>query len=460
VMLTENITGKKRVAATIERMANIDSLTGLLNRYAFNRHLAEACATQAGLGNRLFALLSTDLDNFKTVNDSLGHGVGDELLVRVAERLRSVAAPEDAVARFGGDEFMVLMRDTSEEEALAAASCLMAALREPFLVSGRCLHVTASIGVATGSPGRSLASDIASAADLALYAAKGEGRNTTCLFSPDMALRARAQQALEEDLRTAWDTGQFALQYQPIVEIATGRVRCCEALLRWRHPVRGPVSPAEFVPIAERVGLIQPLGEWALRRACADAVRWPCEIAVAVNVSAVQFRKPDVLVGMVERVLAETGLPPERLEIEVTESLLIENPDQTLAAMRRLRASGVRLALDDFGTGYSSLAYLATFPFSKVKIDRSFAELVASDPTSRAVIEVICQLAERLDLCVVVEGVETGSQLCEIARLGADQAQGYLLGRPAPVGELDLRSRSEIVPERTVAPASPPSARP
>ncbi|WP_062017124.1 bifunctional diguanylate cyclase/phosphodiesterase [Aureimonas sp. AU4] len=426
LLTTENITTRKRVAATIERMANTDSLTGLRNRFSFNQRLVDACREPEG---RPFSLLSFDIDNFKSVNDSLGHGVGDELLLRVAERLRRLLGSEGIIARFGGDEFLVILPEDAPA-ALTTARRLLDDFRLPFEIDGRILHVTVSIGVASWPTHGSVAAEMMSAADMALYAAKGAGRNAAVVFTREMAESIHSRRALEENLRLAWRDRRFALHYQPIVELATGRVVACEALMRWPVETGGFVSPADFIPLAEQMGLIVPMGAWAIRQACLDAAAWPIEADVAVNVSAIQFRDPDDLVRSVEIALADSGLAPARLELEVTESLLIDDAEETLAAMRRLRALGVKLALDDFGTGYASIGYLARYPFTKVKIDRSFAQLVASDDTSRAIIETICALAHRFDLTVVVEGIETCTQANEIARLGAEQAQGYLFAKP------------------------------
>ncbi|MBB3948913.1 putative bifunctional diguanylate cyclase/phosphodiesterase [Aureimonas jatrophae] len=426
VLTTENITTRKRVAATIERMANTDSLTGLRNRFSFNQALVEACRDADG---QPFSLLSLDIDNFKTVNDTLGHGVGDELLLRVAERLRRLVGNEGTIARFGGDEFLILLIEDAGA-ALVAARRLLDDFRLPFEIDGRILHVTISVGVASWPVHGTVAAEMMSASDMALYAAKSAGRNAAVLFTREMAEGVHSRRTLEENLRLAWRDRRFALHYQPIVELASGRVVACEALMRWPVEGKGFVSPAEFIPLAEQMGLIVPMGAWAIRQACLDAAAWPFDADVAVNVSAIQFRDPDDLVRSVEIALADSGLDPARLELEVTESLLIDDADETLAAMRRLRALGVKLALDDFGTGYASIGYLARYPFTKVKIDRSFAQLVATDDTSRAIIETICALAHRFDLTVVVEGIETCTQADEIARLGAEFAQGYLFAKP------------------------------
>lgn len=452
VLTTENITTRKRVAATIERMANTDSLTGLRNRFSFNQRLVDACRDPDG---RPFSLLSLDIDNFKTVNDTLGHGVGDELLLRVAERLRRLLGAEGTIARFGGDEFLILLPEDAAT-ALAAARRLLDDFRLPFEIDGRVLHTTISIGVASWPTHGTVAAEMMSAADMALYAAKGGGRNAAVVFTREMAESIHSRRELEDNLRLAWRDRRFALHYQPIVELRSGRVVACEALMRWPREGGGFISPGEFIPLAEQMGLIVPMGAWAIRQACLDAVSWPLKAVVAVNVSALQFRDPDDLVRSVEIALADSGLEPDRLELEVTESLLIEDADETLAAMRRLRAIGVRLALDDFGTGYASIGYLARYPFTKVKIDGSFAQLVASDETSRAIIETICSLAHRFDLTVVVEGIETQTQASEVTRLGAEQAQGYHFARPLDMPALQALLDRPALRLPVTSPASTP----
>ena len=431
LMLTEDVTERKAAAAKIERMAHTDDLTGLASRFFFTEALRRACRASSGTRSP-FAVFYIDLDNFKTVNDSLGHEAGDLLLSAVAGRLRALASPGELVGRFGGDEFLFLSLADTEADAVAAATAVVTAMAEPFEIGPTPMHVTTSVGIALVPEHGTDPSDVLRDADMALYSAKTAGRNTVRLFEPNLATELNRKRELEVDLRRAIDTDELTLHYQPIVNLKTGRPVSYEALMRWSHPTKGAIPPIVFIPIAEATGLIKDMGAWALLRACRDARGWPDGSSVAVNLSAVQFRDPAALVATVERALEISGLPPARLELEVTESLLIEDQEATLDAILAIRRMGVRFSLDDFGSGYSSLAYLARYPFSKVKIDREFARNVATDGRSRAIIEVVCQLAHRLGMNVVVEGIETEAQRREIEALGSEEAQGYLFGRPEP----------------------------
>lgn len=436
LMLTEDATSRKATAAQIEHMAHHDALTGLPNRFFLTERLKDACTQLALPDCRRFSIFCVDLDHFKTINDSLGHEAGDQLLIEVAGRLRQVVNPSDLLARFGGDEFVLLSGATDADAALELGRRMMQALSPPFNLAGSSAYCAGSIGIALAPEHGTEPADVLRAADMALYAAKAAGRSTVVMFDPDMAADVSKRRELEQDLRDACEKGYLLLHYQPVVDLATGRPIACEALMRWMHPEKGLIPPVEFIPVAEQTGLISRMGEWALRRACTDAARWPQELAVAVNISAVQFKDPERLVEAVKDALLISRLAPNRLELEVTESLLIEDQEATLKAIRALRRIGVRFSLDDFGTGYSSLAYLARYPFSKVKIDRTFARHVTTDNPSRSIIEGVCQLARRLGLQVVVEGIETDDQRVEVRRLGAEQAQGYLFGRPQAVEQL------------------------
>lgn len=435
LIITEDATDRKEAAAQIERMAHTDNLTGLPNRFRFTQVLRKSCAESAD-GQAEVAVFYVDLDDFKTVNDSLGHEAGDQLLVEVSKRLRSVLQHGQTVARFGGDEFLLLAPVRSGPEAVEMGRRLIAAMAAPFSLSGSVLHVTMSVGIALVPDHGTDPSDVLRAADMALYSAKSAGRNTVVLFEPMIATALQTRRALELDLREACRTGKLFLQYQPIVNLKSLAPISFEALMRWKHPTKGLVPPSDFIPIAEQTGLIAEMGDWAIRRACTDAAAWPGDTSVAVNVSAVQFRDPDRLIRAVKDALLISRLPPNRLELEVTESLLIEDQESSLEAIQALHRIGVRFSLDDFGIGYSSLAYLARYPFSKVKIDRTFAQHVTSDGPSRSIIEVVCQLAQRLSMTVVVEGIETEQQRREIVALGAEQAQGWLFGRPQPAETL------------------------
>ncbi|MGZ5866286.1 MAG: putative bifunctional diguanylate cyclase/phosphodiesterase [Xanthobacteraceae bacterium] len=434
LMLTEDATQRKAIAAQVEHMAHFDSLTGLANRFTFNEALKKSCAEVDERNG--FAVLYIDLDNFKHINDSLGHDAGDKLLVAVSARLREIAAKGDILARLGGDEFVLMHANCTSEMAIGLAQRIVDVMSHPFDVAGVTVYVTTSVGVAIAPEHGRDPIDVLRASDIALYSAKGAGRNTVVMFAPSMAAALHQRREIENDLREACHSGRLFLNYQPIVSVDNGRVVSCEALMRWKHPTKGLIPPDVFIPIAEQTGLIAQMGAWVIQQACMDAVNWPDEITVSVNISAFQFKDANRLIETVKDALLISRLAPNRLELEVTESLLIEDQKSTLETIRALRRIGVRFSLDDFGTGYSSLGYLAHYPFSKVKIDRSFAKNVTTDTPSRSIIEAVCGLADRLGLRVVVEGIETEEQRREVEALGAELAQGYLFGRPETIDML------------------------
>jgi diguanylate cyclase (GGDEF)-like protein len=404
-------------------LARYDGLTELPNRTMFREALAQACAQP-----KPFALLRLDLDGFKTVNDTCGHSTGDLLLAAVADRLRASLSAGDIVARLGGDEFAVLQVDGKAESAALLAQRLIGRVNEPFQIGGFSLTVGLSIGIASECNGLS-PDDLLRTADLALYHSKAQGRGTWHFFDPEMAARAQEKNALQADLRHAIDNDGLTLDFQPIVDVLSGEVIGAEALARWNHPVRGAVSPAEFIPVAEDSGLIHPLGAWVLRCACEQAVTWAGKARVAVNLSPTQFRDPGLL-DLVDKVLADTGLPAERLELEITESVFLDALDTTLACLHALRSRGIHIALDDFGTGYSSLSYLGSFPFDKVKIDQSFVRDLGVDENALAIIQAIVGMAGSLGMRTTGEGVETAAQARLLQLTGCSQLQGYLFGRP------------------------------
>ena len=429
----EDVTEGRRVQARIEHLAHYDALTNLPNRSLFQRHAEGLLLETEG---REFAILYIDIDEFKRINDTLGHLIGDEFLKSVAERLRQSVGPEDFIARLGGDEFAILQHGiASAEDVHALVARIYQALRTPFDCHGHQFSSDASIGIAIAPRDGSDLFDLLKNADLAMYAAKAAGRRTYRFFDPAMEQQANHRRELEADLRAALAEGSFELHYQPQVDLRSDRVTGCEALLRWRHPVRGMVSPADFVPVAEETGLIEEIGQWVLRTACAEAATWPPHVRIAVNVSPIQFRS-ETLSLKVASVLSETGLNPRRLELEITEAVLIADDDAALATLNQLRALGVHIALDDFGTGYSSLQYLQRFPFDKIKIDRSFVKEVTRNSSSASIIRAVVSIAADRNMVTTAEGVETLQQRETVQNLGCTQMQGYLFSAARPAQEV------------------------
>nr|WP_232474861.1 EAL domain-containing protein [Roseomonas rubea] len=427
-----------RAAERIRHLATHDPLTGLANRVRFAERLRDALAATGGR----VAVMCLDLDRFKQVNDRLGHPAGDALLQAVAGRLRAELRAEDTVARFGGDEFGIVLASAgrsggdSEANAEAVAARLVSALSAPYTLGGERAEIGTSIGI-TLAAGRDTTPDVLlGEADVALYCAKRAGRGRHAVFEPAMAAEQRIKLEVGEALRTALAEGELLLHYQPVVDVATRAVRGYEALVRWERPGHGLLLPAAFVPVAEETAQISQLGAFALRRACRDAAAWPDRsLRVAVNLSPLQLRDP-ALMDAVADALRESGLAPSRLELEITEGVLLERTEPVLGAMHRLRAMGVAFAMDDFGTGYSSLACLRSFPFDRVKIDRDFLQEAETREGDAAIIEAVAALCRRLGMTCTAEGVETEGQLRLLARAGCTEAQGYLFGRPAPQSQL------------------------
>jgi len=429
----EDVTERRRVEATIEHLAHYDALTNLPNRTLFQRHAETLLAQSADIQ---FAILYIDIDEFKQINDSLGHLIGDEFLKGVSERLRQSVGPDDFIARLGGDEFAIVQHAvTCDDDVSALVTRIYEALRTPFDCNGHRLSSDASIGIAIAPRHGSDLFGLLKSADLAMYAAKAAGRRTYRFFEPTMERQANLRRELESDLRAALVDGGFEIHYQPLVDLHSDEVTGCEALLRWRHPVRGMISPADFIPVAEETGLIEEIGQWVLRTACAEATTWPADVRIAVNVSPVQF-KSQTLSLKVAAALAETGLDPRRLELEITEAVLIADDDAALVALNQLRALGVHIALDDFGTGYSSLQYLQRFPFDKIKIDRSFVKEVVRNSSSSSIIRAVVSIAADRDMITTAEGVETLQQRDTVQNLGCTQMQGYLFSAARPAHEI------------------------
>jgi diguanylate cyclase (GGDEF)-like protein len=425
-----DISEQRRAREEMTHMAHHDPLTGLGNRLQFQETLEQA--TRSG---QSVATLVLDLDHFKEVNDTLGHPVGDAVLIETARRLRASVRPQDTIARLGGDEFAVIVTGYSgRTELLRLAQGLLDAAMEPHHIDGLTVSVGASAGIALSVPGKDDANRLFKNADIALYVAKAEARGSYCFFEPAMEVGMQQRQALRADLAAALDRQQFELAFQPLVDLHTGRVASFETLLRWRHPELGMIAPDVFIPLAEESGLMIGIGDWVLRQACIEAQNWPAEISLAVNLSTKQFGD-DGLADTIAATLEFTGLACERLELEITESVLLKDNKTNLLTLNRLRDMGIRIALDDFGTGYSSLGYLQRFPFSKIKIDRSFISGLPDSDESQAIVRSVIGLGKSLGMKVTAEGVETIAQL-DWVKGGCDEAQGYLLSRPIPASDI------------------------
>jgi len=438
IAVIEDVTERKKAEQRIAFLAHHDALTGLANRAALIQKIEEAAARQRRL-QEPFTVLLLDLDRFKQVNDTLGHPAGDALLIEVATRLKSLLRETDVLARLGGDEFAVIQAGESNqrEAARLLAERIIEMLRLPFEIDGGNISIGTSIGIAPAFEHGTESDDLLKMADLALYRAKSSGRNGYCFFDPEMSEIASARQEIESDLRRAVQQNEFELHYQPIVDSKTRRICSAEALVRWRHPTKGLIYPDLFIPLAEETGLITQIGDWVLRAACTEAATWPAEVKVAVNLSLVQFRKTN-LPDLVMRVLADTGLPPERLELEITETALIESAAECLPALRQFKAMGITIVLDDFGTGYSSLSQLAMFPFDRIKIDKSFTQNLTKRSECAAIISATLTLAQSLDIATTAEGVETVDQYRLLRLAGVTSLQGYLFKRPGQAAEIDF----------------------
>jgi diguanylate cyclase (GGDEF)-like protein len=426
----------------VMELAQTDILTGLPNRAYFLEQLEAIDWDERGRSGA-FSILMIDLDRFKNVNDSLGHAAGDALLRQVAVRLKLALREDDVLARLGGDEFAIIQAECADQKSgsLDLATRISKLIAEPFLLPGHQVEIGSSIGIAMAPEHGSDREQLLKKADLALYRSKSAGRNCFTLYDEAMSAELEARNTLESDLRDAIARCEFEVHYQSFFDVQTGQRRGLEALVRWRHPKRGLIPPDQFIPLAEETGLIVPLGEWVLRQACDDATWLPADLKVAVNLSPVQFKQAD-LFDVVEAALRDSGLPPERLELELTESVLLERAAENHAFMEKLRGIGVSLALDDFGTGYSSLRCLTAFPFDKIKIDKSFIANLTKLPNSSAIISSIVTLARGLDMSVNAEGVETREQFERLRTLGVNFAQGYLLGRPVPIDALEAQPQS------------------
>jgi diguanylate cyclase (GGDEF)-like protein len=430
----EDITEQRQAEAQIAHMAHHDALTDLPNRVLLRAQL-DTALSRVRRGECL-AVLYLDLDHFKSTNDTLGHSIGDELLKAVAGRLRGCLRETDTIARLGGDEFAIIQTALERpSDAALLARRIREAITAPYDLDGHQLLVDVSIGIAIAPNDATDSMLLLKQADMALYGAKSDGRGTFCFFEPQMDVRVKTRRALELDLRQALANDEFELYYQPLLNLEHNEIASCEALVRWHHPARGMISPAEFIPVAEETGLIVALGEWVLRTACAEAATWPAEVTVAVNVSPVQF-KEQTLVLTVISALADSGLPAHRLGIEITEAVLLRDTDSTLATLHQLRELGVRIVMDDFGTGYSSLSYLRSFPFDKIKIDRSFINDISDMDDASAIVRAVTGLANNLNIPTTAEGAETQEQMDKIRALGCTEVQGYLFSHPKRAEDL------------------------
>lgn len=431
----QDITELQRIEAQVTHLAHHDHLTGLPNRTTIRNRIEDALKACADDGQ--IAVMCMDIDRFKAVNDTLGHPVGDELLINVAKRLRACVREADSIARLGGDEFAIVQVGGEQpDDATALAQRICDVLKRPFDIDGHQVMVGASVGIAMAPCDGEDADLLIKNADMALYRAKNDGRGTFRFFEQEMDAQVKKRRMMEIDLRQGLEMGQFELYYQPLQSVETREISGFEALLRWRHPERGLVSPADFIPLAEEIGLIVPLGEWVIRQACADASVWPDNVKVAVNVSPVQFKNGN-LVSVVMSALAGSGIKPERLEVEITESVLLLDSDDTLNTLHQLRSLGVRIAMDDFGTGYSSLSYLRSFPFDKIKIDGSFIKDLGDSEDATAIVRAVAGLGASLGITTTAECVETEEQMNRVAAEGYGEIQGYLFSPPRPASEVE-----------------------
>ncbi|HWF95299.1 MAG TPA: EAL domain-containing protein [Xanthobacteraceae bacterium] len=430
----EDITDRQRAEERIVHMARHDALTDLPNRMMLRERLDhELKRVKRG---ECLAVLCLDLDHFKSVNDTLGHPIGDELLKVVAERLRRCTREPDTIARLGGDEFAIIMTGMERPtDAVALAKRIRESITRPYHIDGHQILADISIGVSLSPIDASEPDQLLKNADMALYGAKGDGRGTYRFFEPEMDAKMKTRRELEMDLRNALVNAEFELYYQPLVNLKTNEISAFEALVRWNHPKRGLISPAEFIPVAEETGLIIQLGEWVLRRACEETAKWPAHIKVAVNLSPSQLKSRN-LTQLVVSALAESGMPANRLQLEITETVLMHNTFNTLATLHALRKLGVQIAMDDFGTGYSSLSYLRSFPFDKIKIDRSFIQDLSNGAEPLAIVHAVAGLAKSLNMISTAEGVETQQQLDQLQSVGCTEMQGYLFSHARPAADI------------------------
>ena len=430
----EDVTERQRSEERIAHMARHDALTDLPNRTMMREHLEhELKRVKRG---ECLAVLCLDLDQFKSVNDALGHPIGDELLKLVGERLRGCTREPDTVARLGGDEFAIIMTQMQQPtDAAALSKRIRESIVKPYQIDGHQIVTDISIGISVAPIDALDAEMLMRNADMALYGAKADGRGTYRFFEPEMNTRMKARRELEMDLRNALAGRKFELHYQPLVNLETKEVNAFEALLRWNHPVRGIISPADFIPIAEETGLIVPLGEWVLKTACAEAANWPDHIKIAVNLSPAQLNNRNLL-AVVAEAIEQSGMSPHKLQLEITETVLLQNTFSTLSTLHELRKLGVQIALDDFGTGYSSLSYLRSFPFDKIKIDRSFIQDLSNGSEPVAIVHAVANLAKCLNMTSTAEGVETQQQLDTLKAIGCTEMQGYLFSKARPAKEI------------------------
>jgi diguanylate cyclase (GGDEF)-like protein len=433
--LKVEIATREESQARSQYLAHHDSLTGLGNRLLFREQLEVALRDVSATPHPL-AVLFLDLDGFKAINDALGHSIGDMLLKSIATRIRNILEPTDRIARLGGDEFAILQASIPQpSSSIALAEKLIEIIGQSCSIDGHDVTVGASVGIAVAHHGDINTETFLKSADLAMYSAKSDGRGTYRMFDPEMDAIVQARRGLERDMRTALVQDGFRLFYQPLVNLQTKKVTTFEALMRWQHPERGTVPPSIFIPVAEEMGLIVQLGEWALRQACAEAIEWPDRICVSVNLSPLQFSKGN-LVSTVMSALASSGLPASRLELEITESVLLEKSERNISVLNQLRHLGVRISMDDFGTGYSSIGYLRSFPFDKIKIDQSFIKDVLVDEGSLAIVRAIAGLGVSFGMTTTAEGVETEEQMRCLNLEGCIEVQGYLFSKPVPANEI------------------------